>query len=80
VVNNFKRDNFPLGKKCKFATEFELKIQEAKQFEIWFEFKRYLNLLEKSHKFTKIFIDMIFNTVNFGWFTCIENLKFLYKW
>jgi hypothetical protein len=31
VVDKFKGNNFPIGKKFKFLTEFELKIPEAKQ-------------------------------------------------
>jgi hypothetical protein len=31
VVDKFKRNIFPFGKKFKFLAEFELKIQEAKQ-------------------------------------------------
>jgi hypothetical protein len=30
-VDNFKRKNFPWGKRFIFPTKFELKIQEAKQ-------------------------------------------------
>jgi hypothetical protein len=31
VEDNFRRNNFPFGKKFKFLTELELKIQESKQ-------------------------------------------------
>jgi hypothetical protein len=37
-VDKFKRNNFAFGKKFKFPTKFVLKIQEAKQGWIWFEF------------------------------------------
>jgi hypothetical protein len=47
VEDNFRRNNFPFGKKFKFLTELELKIQESKQNWIWFEFKRGSNLLGK---------------------------------
>jgi hypothetical protein len=46
-VETFKRNNFPFGKKFKFPTDIELKIQEANLIWIWFEFERDPNLWGK---------------------------------
>jgi hypothetical protein len=45
AVDKIKKNNFPFGKKLKFQMYFELKIQEANQILIWFEFEMGSNFL-----------------------------------
>jgi hypothetical protein len=37
VIGRFKMNDFPFGKKLKFSTQFELKIQGVNCFQIWFQ-------------------------------------------
>jgi hypothetical protein len=53
VVDKFKRNNFPFGKKFKFPTEFDLKFRKQKQVAFGLNFKGVQTFEQKYHKFTK---------------------------
>jgi hypothetical protein len=76
VVDNFKRDNFTFGKMFKFPTEFELKIWELNCIWIWFKFLKEFKPFGKHFLSSpNFFLNMIFNTVNWDWLTCIPKFE-----
>jgi hypothetical protein len=74
VVYNFKRDNSTFGKKFRLQTEFELKIWEVNcKYSVWI-FKGVQTFEKHFLNSPKFFLNMIFNTVNLDWLTCIQKI------